>query len=106
MATREFFAIAGHPFEQLAESSSFLEVAWLLRYGELPNQGEYDQFVHDITYHTYVHENMRKSSLKDSAMMRIRRIERCERGDRAVEHRHRMRIIAEPFEELPHVSCT
>jgi citrate synthase len=50
----------GYPIEQLAESSTFLEVAWLLRHGELPNQGEYDQFVHDITYHTYVHENMRK----------------------------------------------
>jgi citrate synthase len=50
----------GYPIEQLAEGSTFLEVAWLLRHGELPNQGEYDQFVHDITYHTYVHENMRK----------------------------------------------
>jgi citrate synthase len=50
----------GYPIEQLAEDSSFLEVAWLLRHGELPNQQEYDQFVHDITYHTYVHENMRK----------------------------------------------
>jgi citrate synthase len=50
----------GYPIEQLAEGSSFLEVAWLLRHGELPNQAEYDQFVHDITYHTYVHENMRK----------------------------------------------
>jgi citrate synthase len=50
----------GYPIEQLAESSSFLEVAWLLRHGELPNQSEYDQFVHDITFHTYVHENMRK----------------------------------------------
>jgi citrate synthase len=50
----------GYPIEQLAESSTFLEVAWLLRHGELPNQAEYDQFLHDITYHTYVHENMRK----------------------------------------------
>ena len=50
----------GYPIEQLAEGSSFLEVAWLLRHGELPNQSEYDQFVHDITFHTYVHENMRK----------------------------------------------
>ncbi len=50
----------GYPIEQLAEGSSFLEVAWLLRHGELPDQTEYDQFVHDITYHTYVHENMRK----------------------------------------------
>jgi citrate synthase len=49
----------GYPIEQLAESASFLEVAWLLRHGELPTQQEYDQFVHDITYHTYVHENMR-----------------------------------------------
>ncbi|MDO8501440.1 MAG: citrate synthase [Gemmatimonadaceae bacterium] len=50
----------GYPIEQLAEESSFLEVAWLLRHGELPKQQEYDQFVHDIRYHTYVHENMRK----------------------------------------------
>ena len=41
----------GYPIEQLAEGSSFLEVAWLLRRGELPNQTEYDK---------YVHENMRK----------------------------------------------
>ena len=50
----------GYPIEQLAENATFLEVAWLLRHGELPTQKEYDQFVHDITYHTYVHENFRK----------------------------------------------
>jgi len=50
----------GYPIEQLAGDSTFLEVAWLLRHGELPNQQEYDKFVQDITYHTYVHENMRK----------------------------------------------
>jgi citrate synthase len=50
----------GYPIEQLAESASFLEVCWLLRHGELPDQKEYDQFVHEITFHTYVHENMRK----------------------------------------------
>jgi citrate synthase len=50
----------GYPIEQLAENATFLEVAWLLRHGELPNQQQYDQFVHDITFHTYVHENMRK----------------------------------------------
>ncbi|MFL5581497.1 MAG: citrate synthase [Gemmatimonadaceae bacterium] len=50
----------GYPIEQLAEKSTFLEVAWLLRNGELPSQGEYDKWVHDITYHTYVHENIRK----------------------------------------------
>lgn len=50
----------GYPIEQLAENATFLEVAWLLRHGELPTQQEYDKFVHDITYHTYVHENFRK----------------------------------------------
>src|SRR4029079_14029336 len=50
----------GYPIEQLAENATFLAVAWLLRHGELPNQQEYDQFVHDITFHTYVHENFRK----------------------------------------------
>ncbi len=50
----------GYPIEQLAEKASFLEVAWLLRHGELPTQAEYDQFTHDITYHTYVHENIKE----------------------------------------------
>src|ERR1700735_635902 len=49
----------GYPIEQLAEKASFLEVAWLLRHGELPEQAQYDAFVHDITYHTYVHENLK-----------------------------------------------
>ena len=50
----------GYPIEQLAEKATFLEVAWLLRNGELPTQTEYDQWVHDITYHTYVHENIKR----------------------------------------------
>jgi citrate synthase len=50
----------GYPIEQLAEKSSFLEVAWLLRHGELPTQAQYDEFVYHITYHTYVHENIRR----------------------------------------------
>jgi citrate synthase len=50
----------GYPIEQLAEKASFLEVAWLLRNGELPTQPEYDKWVHDITYHTYVHENIKR----------------------------------------------
>ncbi|MFN2400016.1 MAG: citrate synthase [Gemmatimonadaceae bacterium] len=50
----------GYPIEQLAEKSTFLEVAWLLRNGELPTQAEYDSWVNDIRYHTYVHENVRK----------------------------------------------
>jgi citrate synthase len=49
----------GYPIEQLAENATFLEVAWLLRHGELPNKDEYKQWVHDITYHTYVHENIK-----------------------------------------------
>ncbi|MBV8076306.1 MAG: citrate synthase [Planctomycetaceae bacterium] len=49
----------GYPIEQLAEGATFLEVAWLLRKGELPTKQEYDKWVHDISYHTYVHENVR-----------------------------------------------
>jgi citrate synthase len=49
----------GYPIEQLAESATFLEVAWLLRNGELPSQPDYDRWVHDITFHTYVHENIK-----------------------------------------------
>ena len=49
----------GYPIEQLAGKASFLEVAWLLRHGELPTQLEYDTWVHDITFHTYVHENVK-----------------------------------------------
>jgi len=49
----------GYPIEQLADGASFLEVAWLLRQGELPTQQQYDRWVHDITFHTYVHENIK-----------------------------------------------
>jgi citrate synthase len=49
----------GYPIDQLAEKASFLEIAWLLRNGELPSQAEYDDWSHQITYHTYVHENIK-----------------------------------------------
>jgi citrate synthase len=49
----------GYPIEQLAEKSTFLEVAWLLRHGELPSKDELDGWVHDITFRTYVHENIK-----------------------------------------------
>jgi citrate synthase len=49
----------GYPIEQLAEKSNFLEVAYLLIYGELPTKDQYEQWVHEITYHTFVHENVR-----------------------------------------------
>ena len=48
----------GIPIEQLAEHSSFLEVSYLLLKGELPNQAQFDEFVHSVTMHTYVHENL------------------------------------------------
>ncbi|NIP58292.1 MAG: citrate synthase [Gemmatimonadetes bacterium] len=50
----------GYPIEQLAERASFLEVAYLILRGSLPHQSGLDQWVHDITFHTYVHENITK----------------------------------------------
>jgi citrate synthase len=50
----------GYPIEQLAEHSSFLEVAYLLLKGELPNAGQLATWTHDVTHHTFIHENMRK----------------------------------------------
>src|SRR5687767_9603560 len=50
----------GIPIEQLCEHSTYLEVAYLLMYGELPKQDELDGWVHDITHHTFVHENIKK----------------------------------------------
>ncbi|HEX2064260.1 MAG TPA: citrate/2-methylcitrate synthase, partial [Acidimicrobiales bacterium] len=54
----------GYPIEQLAERSTYLEVAYLLLHGELPTPAQYDAWVHDITYHTYIHENVRKRFLE------------------------------------------
>jgi citrate synthase len=48
----------GYPIEQLAEKSNFLEVAYLLLNGELPDHREFDDFQRDITYHTMVHEKL------------------------------------------------
>jgi citrate synthase len=50
----------GYPIEQLAEKSSFLEVAYLLIYGELPTADELKSFTHGITMHTLIHEDMKK----------------------------------------------
>ena len=50
----------GYPIEQLAEQSNYLEVAYLLIHGELPTEAQYDEWVHEITYHTFIHENVRK----------------------------------------------
>ncbi|PRP90848.1 Citrate synthase [Enhygromyxa salina] len=46
----------GYPIEQLAEHSTFLEVAYLLLWGELPTKSEFDGWVDQITHHTYVHQ--------------------------------------------------
>jgi citrate synthase len=54
----------GYPIEQLAERSTYLEVAYLLIHGELPTRQQYDAWIHDITYHTYIHENVRKRFLE------------------------------------------
>jgi len=48
----------GYPIEQLAENASFLEVAYLLHEGELPNQQQLDKWTNDVRYHTYVHTNI------------------------------------------------
>ncbi|MBN8830771.1 MAG: citrate synthase [Sphingomonadales bacterium] len=48
----------GYSIEELSEQSSFMEVAYLLLRGNLPNKGELDSFVHTITRHTMVHEQL------------------------------------------------
>src|SRR5689334_5244519 len=50
----------GYPIEQLCEESSYLEVAYLLVHGELPTKDELDKWTHDITIHTFVHENIKE----------------------------------------------
>jgi len=54
----------GYPIEQLAERSTFLEVAYLLIFGELPNAAQLEAWTHEITHHTFIHENMRKRFLE------------------------------------------
>ncbi|MDA8040104.1 MAG: citrate synthase [Actinomycetota bacterium] len=54
----------GYPIEQLAERSTYLEVAYLLLRGDLPNRQQLDEWTHEITYHTFIHENVRKRFLE------------------------------------------
>jgi len=49
----------GYPIEQLAETCTYLEVAYLILYGELPNKDQLEQWTFDITHHTILHENIR-----------------------------------------------
>src|SRR5262249_26489642 len=50
----------GYPIEDLATQSTFLEVAWLLLYGELPRKSELEQFREEIKRHTLLHENFKR----------------------------------------------
>lgn len=54
----------GYPIEQLAQHSTFVEVAYLLVNGELPTAEQLTVWQTEITYHTYIHENMRKRFLE------------------------------------------
>jgi citrate synthase len=49
----------GYPIEQLAERSTYLEVAYLLIHGELPTSAQLEEWTHQITIHTFVHENVK-----------------------------------------------
>ena len=49
----------GYPIEQLAENSTYLEVAYLLVHGELPSSKQLEEWVGEITIHTFVHENVK-----------------------------------------------
>jgi citrate synthase len=50
----------GYSIEQLCERSTFLEVAYLLIFGELPTGPQLDRWVYDITHHTFVHEDLKQ----------------------------------------------
>jgi citrate synthase len=50
----------GYPIDQLAEKSSFLEISYLLLNGELPNATQYEEFRKGVTYHTMLHEQLRR----------------------------------------------
>ena len=50
----------GYPIDELAENSDFPEVCYLLLYGELPLKAEKDKFVHNITYHSMLHEQLQR----------------------------------------------
>jgi citrate synthase len=50
----------GYPIDQLCESATYLEVAYLIVNGELPTSAQLEQWVHEITIHTYVHENVKE----------------------------------------------
>ncbi|MBI5878879.1 MAG: citrate synthase [Chloroflexi bacterium] len=50
----------GYPIDQLAEKSTYLEVAYLILFGELPTKAQYDKWEYEIKHHTFVHENVKQ----------------------------------------------
>jgi citrate synthase len=50
----------GYPIEQIAENSTYLETAYLILHGELPNKSQLLDWTHNITYHSIIHENIKK----------------------------------------------
>ena len=50
----------GYPIEQLAEHSTYLETAYLIIFGELPTEAQLEEWIHSITLHTMLHENIKK----------------------------------------------
>jgi citrate synthase len=50
----------GYPIEQLAEKSSYLETAYLILHGELPSPSQLDEWTHNVTFHSIIHENIKK----------------------------------------------
>ncbi|HYY73488.1 MAG TPA: citrate synthase [Solirubrobacterales bacterium] len=50
----------GYPIEQLCEHSTYLEVAYLLVFGELPTEPQLERWVYDVTHHTFVHEDIKQ----------------------------------------------
>jgi citrate synthase len=50
----------GYPIEQIAEKSTYLETAYLILYGDLPNKTQLEEWTHNITFHSIIHENIKK----------------------------------------------
>ena len=50
----------GYPIDQLAEKSNYLEVAYLILFGELPTKAQYEKWEYEIKHHTFVHENVKQ----------------------------------------------
>jgi citrate synthase len=50
----------GYPIEQIAEKSTYLETAYLILHGELPNEAQLADFTHNVTFHSIIHENIKR----------------------------------------------